>query len=244
MKKFVLAALAILQIASARAGDYLEPEPSAVAGDLFDFEVTYMDRVLSVLGVASPDSAVLKVVILPSFVPEEVTGLRNGPNGYTIFDAKPKVQLWGYSTLDMMKNRQINSRDQAGNDTTAQQADSLEKALPADAKAVPVDRCERGVDMAIADRLIAAWKAVLLQTRYSEGDGMGLDGTTYHFTLHQRGTFMAGQAWQPQPPSAPYMLVEISGAMAKYCRSGTPDALKKLDQKITGLTDMLSKNKN
>jgi hypothetical protein len=74
-----------------------------------------------------------------------------------------------------------------------------------------VKRCDADISQPLADRIVAVWRAMLLQTRYPARSG--LDGQNYHFYFGG----MAGQVWSPNQDSAASNLVALAYTMGSYC---------------------------
>jgi hypothetical protein len=67
------------------------------------------------------------------------------------------------------------------------------------------------------------WANAILEARYSRG-GVGLDGTTYHFSTWLRGLGWPGAtAWSPTKDLPPRWMVEAGEAVLAYARDKKPD---------------------
>ena len=81
----------------------------------------------------------------------------------------------------------------------------------ADTQITTVKRCDADISQPVADRIVAVWRAMLLQTRYPARSG--LDGQYYHFYFDA----MAGQTLSPSPNFTTSELVSLAYAMGDYC---------------------------
>jgi len=102
--------------------------------------------------------------------------------------------------------------------------------------ATHVDKCERTLDKGLAVRAIAAWRIVLLATRFTEDEAgtPGLDGTTLHFSMMDKfdprpganGVVLYGQTWEPDEGSPPRLLYKVGVDLRDYCTTGDGADLK------------------
>ena len=113
-------------------------------------------------------------------------------------------------------------------------------ALESDRMKTPAavdDRCETPIDRALAGRIIALWKTMLMQTRYRDPPWMGLDGADYAFAMGVGFSPMTGHIWSPREGTNPGRLVAISLAMYEVCKAPAKDW-----SKLERLTADLEKN--
>jgi len=105
-------------------------------------------------------------------------------------------------------------------------------------------QCEIALPMNLAKHLVAAWRDVLLGTRFSDDVATGADGASYHFGMREEialamgGTTvvpLSGYVWVPDPSSPPGMLVRIANTMADYCESKDVKQLTKLRNDVAAL---------
>ena len=218
--------------------DHLIPEASILSGHSSVISRRYDELIVDVLADGYARDVTLRAVVLPSFSPEYLVGLRNanirGGADHRVFYLRPTIQLWGYETLRWLPAGSIDF-SQDGNpkdDATKLQTDAIERwgaRLPANPKDVPLTRCEKPLDAAVAQKVSAVWIGVLLETRYSPAETLGLDGVTYHFSaVHQDilagrilspPHFLAGETWSPPSDSKPGQLAELAETLVRYCDS-------------------------
>jgi len=103
-------------------------------------------------------------------------------------------------------------------------------------------KCETPINKTLALQAIAAWRAVLLGTRFSDDVVSGADGASYHFSMmesfeqppgilqHQP---LYGWVWAPDPGTAPHRLVELAAGLGQLCRSKDGDHKHELTRLLT-----------
>jgi hypothetical protein len=85
-----------------------------------------------------------------------------------------------------------------------------------------LDRCEAPVDTALARQVIAAWDAVVQQTRPRVGvPWSGNDGSHEHFASRLKYGVVTGQLWSPQRPWNPGWLSRIAYDLHSICTGFT-----------------------
>ncbi len=113
-----------------------------------------------------------------------------------------------------------------------------EATLPKDFHDVKIERCERVIDSSRAQRLMAAWKAVLLETRFNKpGDESAVvtDGTAVHFADMSEYPYLAGWTiWAPDG-SEPAALWDMADAMWDYCDKPGAASSAQFDKKLAVL---------
>ncbi|OAI44331.1 hypothetical protein AYO42_00870 [Rhizomicrobium sp. SCGC AG-212-E05] len=219
----------------AKPESYLEPERSQYGGDLF--MSGYDDLVLSVLKEAFAQDVAVRMVAVPSFVPEFAVGLKGTPGNYRVFSLRPKVQLWGYETLRMMKDGSL--RTVVGD--AQKQLSDLQSTLPADPRAVPVISCQTSINTQLGGRIATVWEKMLRKTRFPPPSAMmGVDGADYHFSMRSNLQYLAGRTWSPDQNSATGLLVGIGMAMNDYCAKKGGGSSMHLEQQLAQLEKRLS----
>ncbi|HTT98957.1 MAG TPA: hypothetical protein VMF58_12970 [Rhizomicrobium sp.] len=235
----LVAGMLIASGASAREVDHLLPENSIIGGS-FDIP-EYDNKLRVVFDEAYAGGVKLRMVDLPSFETESVTALKEDKGAYRILTLEPEKQLWTYEALAMAKAGQI--KKVAGNDfehgvRPDKEIAETEAALPADFHDVKIKRCEIAIDEARAERLIAGWKAVLLETKYTQPGEEGVivtDGVQDHFYVSDGLSDLAG--WTAYAPEGGKVaaLDGAAVAMFDYCAKHNAAALKKLDSTLADL---------
>jgi hypothetical protein len=200
--------------------DHLIPEDSIYDG-MASFAPGYDRALLASFKDVFEEDVIVRAIIEPSFETEFAVGLKKDGETYKVIYQEVSEQLWQYSVLDMMKRGEITSATSDGKSTTADEIAKLEKSLPANSKDVKVNRCERAVDAPLGKEIVAVWKEMLLQSRYSAQSSIVVDGTTFHFS----GVFdyqrMAAQTWSPDERTKTGMLANLAYHMKAFCTGYT-----------------------
>jgi len=248
----ILFAAAALCSSTAIAGDHLDPENSlyeqAVLGvdNWMAMKLDYEQMVITELKEAFDEDVKIRVIELPSFVPESATGIRDNNGAYRIFFINPEIMLWNYETLKDLKSGRIRIEDGKPNSQERRIAE-LQEFLPSDYHSVKIDRCEVDIDAALALKIIRIWKQMLLQTGYDRPANIddplpgtfGLDGSNYHFSMQAGYQVLTGQVWSPgdAKPSVK-KFVSIVIAMRQYCATKGVNA-KQLESEVDALSKRL-----
>lgn len=103
----------------------------------------------------------------------------------------------------------------------------------------PSVHCEAAIAKPLGQSLVAAWRVVLLGTRFSDDVAMGLDGIEVHFSMREnfeqppgqmQTQFLYGQVWTPNRGSPPDRLLGLADDLQNYCvthdRAGLPGIAK------------------
>jgi hypothetical protein len=99
----------------------------------------------------------------------------------------------------------------------------------------PEPKCA-AVSPAIAEDLDDLWVAMLRRVAYPRpSDTIGLDGTTYHFSILARGRRLAGQVWSPSRKSETGRLVAVAEALRGYTRAPSVDAAVALCERVAAV---------
>ena len=224
-----LLTLLVMAIATPSAGFELEGfgditfanvEPAST--DRVGHDPNYLDlgssgSALDDLREASDDDLELQVVVLPSFHPEYVVGIRNTPEGPVVFRIEPESNLWDSAPRDHIDVLIEFLRAQLGGNNAA------DDVLPSSSQNAKTSRCERPIDPALAARIRAVWKAMILGAKsYSHGR-FGLDGATYEFSMSLAGETLAeAHTWSPPWDTRTGRMVVISQRMEWYCEADSP----------------------
>ena len=198
--------------------EYLEPEDSLYTGI---FLIEYEQKVLNYLREANEREVLVRAFVFPSFRPEYVVGIRKNEEEHAIFIISPMVQLWGYESLDMMKNEQVSALEDGSFVRGLDGIRELEETYPEDYLDVPKVRCDAVIENDLANDIAALWEKMLFETRYEKSDSLGLDGTTYHFSMTSGFQRLAGKTWSPNSQTRAGKLVALSHAMSTFCEEST-----------------------
>ncbi len=158
--------------------------------------------------VFSPDT-VARAVVEPSFHREYAVAIRKDGAGYSVSYEQPETQLWRF----------FNQND------------------PKSSESIKMSRCSAKLDGVVAGHLVSAWRGMLEKTRKDESGMVGLDGTTYHFSMEADGRALTGQAWTPDPATPPGKLAGIVDDLRDYCQDHSRSKLAKANGLALTLID-------
>ncbi|HWM61776.1 MAG TPA: hypothetical protein VNN98_06465 [Rhizomicrobium sp.] len=251
----ILAALLLASPAAAQQHrqpeDHLEPEGAILGGTAFS--ASYDMLVRDLLHDAYDMSVDVRMVALPSFVPEYAVGLRSfettGTGAvkriargapYRIFVLSPQAQIWTYESISSLKRGQEQAFDKIGNSRQQAAITELEAKVPTNPHDLKIDRCEADISGVLGDRIVQLWGKMLLATRYSAQYSAGADGVSYHFSASvPKAGMLAGQVWTPDRNSATSTLVTLADAMRAVCEKKA--TMTELDRLTTELEQRLRK---
>ncbi|PIT01279.1 hypothetical protein TSA1_11300 [Bradyrhizobium nitroreducens] len=231
--------------------DHLMPEDSLLtdgSSNVFSMSIRrYNELITDFLADGYARDVSLRALVIPAFSPENLVGLRHanieGGDDHRVFYLRPTIPLGGYAALYIWSSDAVYFNDPK--DRT-DEVERLKSRLPADPKDVPLTRCERPLDAAVAEQVSAAWIGVLLETRYLPADNtIGRDGVTYHFWAASPPShispprFLAGQSWSPPRDSKPGRLAELAETLVRYCDGKTEAA--ELERQAGALAQKLDK---
>jgi hypothetical protein len=212
------------------ANDYLEPEDNQFTGI---FMHDYYEMVINYLSDVYAEDVVFRVIVFPSFYPEYAIAMRKNDDRYYVQLLSPEKQLWGYKTIEMMKNESVLKGDAFVRDDEG--IKELESKYPQDYLDIPLKKCSAPLNHDLALQLTTIWETMLLHTRYQKKDMMGLDGVTYHYSMRSGHKDFAGKVWSPDPETKTGKLVTITEALAKYCETPDPGNQKALSNAAKAL---------
>ncbi len=225
MAATLAAVLAPAALSPCAAQSHLKPEDSVLGGSVIS--TGYDEMVADAFHEAFGPTVRLRVIFEPSFYPENAVFLTSVNDDYrivTLTEAKP---LWDYQSLAMMKTgavQRVDDGDAAHGVKPDKEIAEFEASMPKDFHDLKIARCEAPLDAALARRLIAAWKPVLLETRFDQPgdqDVVATDGVSGHFADLSGYPALAGWTnWAPEG-SKPLLLWNLALTMSDYC--GTPD---------------------
>jgi hypothetical protein len=168
----------------------------------------------------------LRTIVEPSFQPEFAVALEGAPGHFAIVAIRPEKQVWSYVILGMIKRGEVGYLGPNGEDQREDTIRQLEAGLPPDPAALRLDRCTVPVTNALAADLIAAWERMLRDVRTDSR--LGLDGTTFHFSMETDTTSLVGKIWSPDRGSRTEKLVTVVLEMQAYCQTKDELHLDKL----------------
>jgi hypothetical protein len=198
------------------AQERLEPWPKSLSGD------EYYAKIHEILAEAYRNDVVLRVVIAPSFQPEEIAGIRKTASGYEVFDVKPTTAIWDTLSLREYKSGRwpvTNTNGKAFAPENNPIVQSLQQAhVPSDYGQIKVQSHSVPIPADVAERIIQVWKKMLADAREPNQRRIGVDGETYRFDLLQPQMNSAG-IWSPDENSRTAAMVKLGIVLAEYARS-------------------------
>jgi hypothetical protein len=199
LKTFAVSLVIAAEIVVANAQDHLEAEP-AVLSD----RDAYYSKVREVFTPAYRPEVILRIVIAPSSIPEEVAGIRRTVDGYQAFAVTSESAVW--DTYFILTARP------SGNVLR-----ELKRRAPSDYREIVTHVYSAPISLKIVQRLVQIWHKMLLNTRKPTDGRIGLDGTTYRFDLLSiKGN--SAEVWSPKKGTKALALVQIGIALSKYAR--------------------------
>ena len=213
-----LLAIALLLLIGERciageANDHLRPNTSyAVDPDLYErmlsdvFRPIYHERDLT-----------LAVLITPSVKPERVVGIRKRGKRNEVVAAAARQSIWNYVDVESYE------AEQRGEPYSAMigEADYKEQRaqLSGSYRDVPLDTAYAPLDAELAKRIATVWQSALLSARQPVEPKVGLDGTTFTFSMWVYGYgIVSGSTWSPTAGSDMHSLVALSSVLAKFAK--------------------------
>jgi hypothetical protein len=214
---------------------YRESSEYLSQGEAFTTLEDFQKLVRNVFREAYTSDVRIRVLVQPSFAREYAVGLKETNGTFTAFWVESKVQLWGYGLLDMFKKGQIvGVRD--GKSTNAEEIARLEAELPQQPNNVPLMRCQKPIESALAQRILFAWSQML--TRARPDKSYGLDGDTYEFAMIHGDKTITGTAWSPAPGSRDDLLINVVIALRRVCMNNFPLAFLYRHQLVSALDNL------
>jgi len=179
----------------------LEPDLSIFTG--FRILTDYYSKVVQLFSKAYDPSVKIRTVILPSFEPEYVIGIREKENKYYAFKLFAKKHLW--------------AEYQKGRDKTI-----LDNSPQ---REIEVQESQVEISPQVYRILDECWHKMLQKIEYKQPHGLG--GTTYHFSTFD---MLAGRAWSPNPNSQTGYLVKLTEQLGELTESNDSKTIEKTIQ--------------
>jgi hypothetical protein len=223
---------------AAQAETHLIPEDS-IYSPMMDYQPGYIRLEMHVFAPAFADGVRARVIVEPSFSDEFAVGVIEKDGAYGLFYYVAPQHLWDYSVLELMKRGEITSAKD-GKSTTADDIAKLQSSLPADPNLIKLTQCEIPVQPQLAQSLIGVWRTLLLRTHYDENVQLGLDGETYHFSMHDGYQDLSGKVWSPPDATDIGMLVSVIYGVKKACGTTDSRLLNDLQKSIIDLSSHIS----
>jgi hypothetical protein len=233
VRKLLCLAIALFAIASALAQDHLKPEGDPLTQD------EYHGKIREVFANVLRHDIIVQVLLVPSFQPEEIAGIRRSEKGFEAFASKPSAQIWTTFNIQEIESGKERWLDERGKPIPPEKNPSLpdmKKRAPSDYRQIHVHTDTRPISDALTDRIRSIWEDMLLNARQPTDRNLGTDGEDYHFSMRirTRGTVSA-TIWSPSGGKT-LALVLLGEVLADYARGRADEAalikrLKALERK-------------
>lgn len=224
MKVWMLALAAMVQAIPALAADVLEPaSPRAVT-----HFAGYEEVVQYAFRDAYRQDVRIRMIEIPSFVPELAIGVKEDNGKYSIFGIRPEISLWHVV-------------DEKGSTVDKLPTTIREVQTAIDRNDIKFKRCDAAIDSNLALRLIAVWREMLARARKPPRPELALDGTDFNFAMRSGDRDIAAKTWSPDPSTPPGMLVRIAETMTSLCKLKYENLSALLDHQVDALSQRLQR---
>ncbi|MEY2510791.1 MAG: hypothetical protein QOE26_1554 [Verrucomicrobiota bacterium] len=202
--------------AIASAQDQLTPDPGILAE-----KHEYYAKLREVFAEVYRSNVVLQVVLLPSFEPEEIAGIRETDAGFEAFVAKPSSIIWETYSIYEAETEEQRRADEQGKDFPLDPNSGLvemKRNNPSDFRKITIHIDARPIPTQLKTRIEHVWQRMLLGARHPVNPPNGTDGETFHFSMwiYGRG-FVSAQTWSPDRGKA-RALTDLALALPEYAR--------------------------
>jgi hypothetical protein len=208
-------------LATAVAQDYLTPEPDSLSQD------EYYTKIREVFADVLHRDIVVQVLLVPSFQPEEIAGIRRIDKGFEAFTSKPSSHIWTTFNIQEIESGKQRWMDEHGNPIPPKKNPSLpdmKKHAPSDYRQIHVHTDARLISDALTERIRSIWQDMLVNARQPTDRNLGVDGEDYHFSMPLRGRgTVSATVWSPSGGKT-LALVSLGEALAEYARGRTDEA--------------------
>jgi hypothetical protein len=219
-RRALFAIITAFVVGTAVAQDHLRPDANPPPDE-------YYAKIREVFADVLRSDIVVQVLLVPSFQPEEVAGIRRSKKGFEAFAAKPSAHIWTTFNIQEIESGKQRWSDEHGEPIPPEKNTSLpdmKKHAPSDYQQIRVHTDARLISDALTERIRDVWRAMLLDAREPTKDEDGLDGEDYHFSmpLPDKGNVSAS-IWSPRDGRT-LALVSFVDALAKYARGKSDEA--------------------
>ncbi len=222
MNRVVVLLLSSIVVATAVGQEHLRPEPGSLAE-----ADEYYSNIRQVFAAAYGDDVIFRVIMLVSFQPEKVVGIRKTSKGYEVFAMTPSSTIWDLESVRMRESGQIRAFDKDGKPMPPDKDESfkeLKRRTPSDIHKITTRTEAASISAALADRIGRIWQTMLLDARHPKDLRAGTDGATYHFSMWIYGHgVVSAKVWSPEKGTKTSHLVRLADALSEY-GSGKSDA--------------------
>ena len=166
--------LALTLFASnAVAQDHLAPEDDPFAQD------EYHAKIREVFADVLHHDILVQVLLVPSFQPEEIAGIRRSEKGFEAFASKPSAQIWttfNIQEIESGKQRWMDEHDKPIPPEKNPSLTDMKKRAPSDYRQIHVHTHTRPISDALTERIRSIWQDMLVNARKPTDPNLGVDG--------------------------------------------------------------------
>lgn len=190
MQIAICVALTAFAARTALAQDHLTPDPTPPPEQ-------YFAKIREVFADVLRNDIIVQELVVPSFQPEEIVGIRRSDKGFEAFASKPSSHVW----------LTFNG----------------EKGAP-DYRQIHVQTEARAISDALTERIRNIWRSMLLDARAPTEALDGLDGEDYYFSMpHADKPYVSATVWSPEKGKT-VALVALGEGLAAYARGKADEA--------------------
>jgi hypothetical protein len=208
-------------LSSAAAQDRLTPEGDPFAQD------EYHAKIREVFADVLRHDIVVQVLLVPSFQPEEVAGIRRGDKGFEAFASKPSAHIWTTFNINEIESGKQRWMDEHNNPIPPERNPSLpdmKKRAPSDYREIRVHTDTRTISDPLVERIRNVWQEMIANARKPTDRDIRTDGEDYHFSVPSRDrAVVSATVWSPSDGKT-LALVSLGEALADYARGRIDEA--------------------
>ena len=216
----------------------LEPE----TGILADIGGDYENKVRTVFIRGYQDDVVFRMVCMPSWMPEWMTGIQKHGNTYSAFVLRPEKFIWNAQLISNNEQMLKETNDEYTRQSTTAELAKLRQEMPEDFRQIKVKTTMVAIDAETAELLAGIWSQMLRCTHYPKEAYRGCDGVGYHFSMWipDHRILASGKIWSPKPNTNTSLLVSLGHMLAAYV-DASPQERSNILRKIKSTTKKLQK---
>ena len=180
----------------------------------------YEDKIRQVFTDALKGQTVLRVVIVPSFQPEQVIGIRSSPDRFEAFVVTPSSSIWQThytSILEYSVRMAKENNDEASVSGLLEQIEEAKKEHPYDVREIKTTTATRVISDKLVKRVMSIWERMILQARPPKYLPVRTDGVSYHFSMWVRGRGnISAKTWSPDRDTRAEYLSIVAEALKAF----------------------------
>jgi hypothetical protein len=220
MKFLILLIAGVSMILTAAAQERLEP-----ASEKEFYRTRYHGKIRQVFAAAYREDVILRVVMVPSFRPESIAGIRKTDRGYEAFAIAPQTAIYDTYMLRQYQSGEEQVLDDIGGkplppEKIKELQDLKRQRVPSNYQRIHTQIHSVSISGDLAERVIRTWRRLLIEAKPPDGQVVGLDGDTYRFEL--LGPKSPGaETWSPTGETQLSPIVKLGIALDEYAKGNT-----------------------